>query len=315
MYSDSLFYSHTMSLVVAFTSLLLSFVAFASNFSFLYVVVRQPVLRKFLFQVYLVALSCVDLFLSIGYMLCGLSSVLTFYNFHKYKGFFSTTFLFMLMVSYSTRPVSSFFIIRIAWERYKAVCHAVESMGSASLFQKCFFVAVMWQVFFSTIFVLILIALFVTDKLFLPFLGNTEKYFVYVSDILTVIISVCLYVKIIWRLRKQQNLHPSSDTRHEKEQQKLTLMVIVNTLAYLLLVFLQDFIAFFAMEHIVSDDSILQELWYDIASMCACINSGINPLIYNVFGSRYHDAFLDTLPFMKCFWSGSRQHRKDILAY
>lgn len=81
--------------------------------------------------------------------------------------------------------------------------------------------------------------------------------------------------------------------RFVKEQRNIAMMVIVNTVVFFCFVLFNDFY------HLYWYCKFDFNVWLYISSICSLLNSLLNPIIYNIFGSTFRAAFFKSFPFIK----------------
>lgn len=271
--------SLTQSNGLAVTSLVLGILAFLSNGAFLFTVFKQSSLRKMRLNFYLIPLSFIDMYTSIIYIVMGgLYLYLIDTDLDSLGGF-----ALSLIIRFPAQFVSCTLIMLMSWDRYKVVSDPINQSIRHTTCPKI------------RLLVMILIAtaafalLLVTAFLFLDFFF----FIIFLYDFVTIVGTGILNLKIIIVLRKRHELHRGnvSNRNFARQQQQVTIAVIINSFVFVSLVFIFDaffFLPFFG-----------QEFYPYPLIICTLLNSGLNPVIYNIFGSIYREAFLNTFPCLK----------------
>ncbi|XP_071838583.1 uncharacterized protein [Apostichopus japonicus] len=289
----------TIGLWPFFISLILNLLAITTNVLFLITVKRHPMLRKSAMSIYLVALSVVDLITSFLILVCSIIQLI----FKLSDPIVTSRSAVLLSLCWSSlQYISLCLVILIAYERYKAICKPLEHIGSVTnLKRRCCLTAIGIFVAFGVLFV---VFLFSSMELLggVRSLGKIceippSSYIFISSDLITLLIVVILYTKIIKVFNENQNISDWDNIRKRNHelQRNLTIMVLVNSAVFIFLVLCQDIAIFLAITVKRDDGGLSWEDYLLLIFFPSLLNSGINPVIYNIFGSRYRSALKSTV--------------------
>lgn len=311
---------HRFMINVTFIAIILSSLALFSNSLFLFTVVKQRHLRQTPVRVYLASLSFIDACVSISFTLLAfrwlLDSANKIYSFNVHL---------VLLLRFPFQLMSSLLIVMVTLERYKAIyrpmAHYNSNQGGNDKF--CFYFVGLACPFASLVTIAVVIVMVICfefmETIFLTcpdpnvvvcvrkLPENVHEaiedsvffinYLMAILDLLTIFSTVFLSALICIQLGRLPEL--GSSKRYAREQRNMTKMVVANTLVFCLFVLLLDICSclFLSTTIMFSDDGI--KIYLFLVFSLTLINSGINPVIYNTFGSVYRTAFLKTFPCFK----------------
>lgn len=120
-------------------------------------------------------------------------------------------------------------------------------------------------------------------------------------EIITVVVSVSLSLMIYRMLGQLPSGSEESHRLHLREQSNLTKMVIVNTGVFCFCLSLSDVFTCVYFNIQPKNRFNYSMHYITVTIVVTLLNSLMNPIVYNAFGSIYRQAFLDTYPcLMRC---------------
>lgn len=311
-------------LKLSVSTLIFGLLGFISNFIFLITVAKHPKLRKTNLRILLVTLSVIDALISMCYIFISLRWLID-----SSKYLITLHESLVLLFRFPFQFISCICITLVTTERYQAISNPMKYVNQATMKVRscyifaitiCAFLIVCTCVVFMLVFLvhpkweiitycqsdLVHIQLQVLGS---PFhhemtVDTAVKIFSYVlvsSEILAVIISVTLSLMIYRKLGKLPNVGDESERLHIREQRNLTIMVFVNTAVFCICVILQDIFTCVYFNLGIDDKGNVSKHYICFIAVVTLLNSLLNPLIYNMFGSIYRQAFVETFPFVRRF--------------
>lgn len=313
---QSLFINFITAVRFIFTvALILATLAFITNGMFLVTVLKHASLRQKSLSIYLVILSCLDVCLSLSYACISIRWLI-----HHMHGVDRNVVMELFKIRFPLHFVSCWLVVAIYVERHNAICRPVYAATSRPNF--C--------LLYGALVVFVLVSLAISGvsvvKIFTPFEPVTDKckhlkdfyplwnpdtdlrisegeavplisYYLLGTDIITVTILICLSRSIFRSLNLAGNFARRGGIRYYGEQRNLTKMVFVNTSVFCVCVLVQDiFWWFFINFDFTIDQYGITNLF--LVTLLTLLNSGANPIIYNVFGSLYRNALVQTFAWL-----------------
>lgn len=108
------------------------------------------------------------------------------------------------------------------------------------------------------------------------------------------LINVALYSRIIAAFSKDLDLGNDARRRHREQQRTLTKMVLVNSAVFFCFVLFHD--VMIPLLIVLRQDGLHLYIYTFLTVIPTLLNCGVNPIIYNIFGSRYREAFINIFP-------------------
>lgn len=303
--------------IVTYVVLILGLAAFLLNSCFLYVIIKQRSLRRTPLAVYLVDLSCIDFITATMYLWLAVAKLCTLSKTTEDKQIYLLPFnVFVLCFRNSFQILSSILMICISFERFKAVCRPMKTVTSPTNIPKLAVITAVWTVVLFLVFSIAIFgylsAIETIEQINVTIcnggscqLTTSDIYLIDVPvfnygliglDVVTMVTSLAVFWFIIAKLKRMPDLGAASGQIHRDEQRKLTNMALVNNLAFVVLVFLQD-VTFCLAVWILSGSPNLNkqgELVYFLQGIWNLLNSSANPIVYNIFGRQFRQGFRDT---------------------
>ena len=295
----------------------IGFMAKSAFFLLLVRVKRMRTLTNF-FLANLAAADILVLLVKMGYLvLCYQKSILVWSEpfFTNWPGCALHEF-----ICYSSYCASILLINFISLDRYFAICHPIKyrfmkNKKMTSLFMLLF----IW----TTSFILAVLAVMCFSQLVYTCIiwPSREQYdnfpdfgqycdlihpgfkhvfstILAVPFILAFCINTVLYIKIIMTLLKRQSLGESrSNSQHQKIKQRITWMLMANTIVY--------FCCLTPTQFLITSPSKLDHAsakwarYIHTAYIFIMVNSAVNPIIYGVASPSYRRGFLEAFGFTK----------------
>lgn len=316
MYFESM---HSFMINLTTTAVVFGIVALVSNSLFLFTVVKNPHLRQTPVRVYLVSLALIDTCVSVSY-----TSMALRWLFDSVHNIYSFNVHLLLFIRFPFQLMSSLLIVLVTFERYRAICQPMAHYNSTQKNAKYFF----WCCEVKSVIAVAVTGAVIALALFFEYWKPEEhacledasvvafvrrlptrmhvtisdsiyiiNIFMAMLDFVTIITSVSLSVMIYRKLGKvPKKGSVNGGKRYAREQKNMTRMVVANTLVFCLFVLLQDICSciYLTFEASYTYESI--KAYLHLLFILTLLNSGANPIIYNVFGSVYRNAFIKSFP-------------------
>lgn len=305
--------------VISVVILVFSAFALLSNVSFLITVKKTNCLGKSI-SVHFVALSFVDISISISYISFALrwfyylaNRILTVSLFCSYF------FRFPLQV------LASMLVVSVTADRYRAVARPIETAASGVSWRLRLItvVTILTCLMTSLVSIVISITLFDMTYDYDCVIGNDTyaifempkpyrhvfviiQYFMahilVIVDVISIVTSVGLLALIKKMLAQAPDL--GMPTYYQTEQRNVTRMITANTTVFLLCILFHDLMWLANMYRLTFLGYTGHNVFFFVftSSLSSLINSGVNPVIYNIFSVRFRHAFLNTFPCLRCSW-------------
>lgn len=298
---------------------ILGSLGFLSNFLFLVTVVKHPELRRNRLRILLAILSVIDTMLSLFNVSLSVTWLMA-----SLRNTINVSLHFFLSFRYPLQLTSCVIVTIISVERYKSIRDPFKQMRSSTGLNpfsclvgvvcilvcvwtlvsvcQCYFLAgnignIIWCVMSNNEFMTAVVYSSHSSSVFMVL--TLVKFILVPSEVITIVISVSMCTLTYRMLRRLPNVADESQRRHLKAQRNLTKMVIVNTAVFCVCVLLADVTVLMMSHYIIS-----YETMFSYVTVVSSLNSMLNPIIYNAFGSAYRQAFLKTYPCLKIILRG-----------
>lgn len=277
-----------------------------TNLTFIYIVAKQPSLRKAVLAIYLVSLSVIDIAICISYIVLILSC----------RGLTSGAFpdkaaLFIFANPHTLHVLAISLMILIARQRYTAVSKPLNTYTSNQTSRTK--LVVLLSLF-------LVISFLVLDVLYIVFVPINDIYvtvWIYMPlDGISLVVSITMYIIIFYKVKwmptnyTDGKSHPRND-RNRRILRNITAVLFISTVTFFVMVFFQDVI-FLAAYLGTNVDPLVTGIISFVWVYLSILNSSINPIIYNIFGSVFRHAVLETFPCLRC-WHCRRRSRRNVL--
>lgn len=260
--------------------LLAPLVGFISNGTFQITAWRNVSLRKNAFAIDLIVLSLLDILACI----CCTSLV------YQSIFYFNVYFHYLFVGLHTIHSISTLLVVLIAWERYKAICHPMQTATSRRNLRKVCLTHAGWM---SSGSILLAPSLFLLWRYSYQN-GFPYFYIVFIPfDVLALIVTVVMYTSAAMHLRHEgknfQNM-TSNRSQYLRRERNLCAMTFINTVVFFALV---------VGQHILPGTVFLYlnepVRFFKLQLTCSLANASVNPIIYNIFGRQYRKAFIQTM--------------------
>lgn len=271
--------------------LLAPIVGFVTNGTFQWTTWRNAPLRRNIFAMNLIILSCFDTLSCIFYTVIVYQSI----------AFLNVYFHYLFVGLNTMHSISTVLIVLISWERYKAICRPLQMATSDTGLFRCLAIHAGWILFMGVVGGPLL--------LFLWDLSYTTRfpYFYIVLmqfDVAAFFVTMSIYILVAKYLKGEPTsfLKTIRDPHWRRQKEvNLCVMVWINAVVFFSLLVSQHVLPVIAILYLHAPETFLKvQLAFSLS------NASVNPIIYNIFGTQYRKAFVKTVLCRKLLVSSNR---------
>lgn len=282
-------YLSTETLCLHIITLVFGGCAIMSNCLFLLIIYKVPSHTKLALSVYLINVSCINIFLAVGYIIA--------VGYHLIFPDLNVIFLLLMaFLRYPFQVVPTVLTVCIAWERHKGVFRPFQILTSPPHLARHCISTVALTAMLLIAFTILNISWFTKGLSIFPIVSLV---IITMIDISTLIVTVSLYCPGIKKLQEDPGLGQMSGPIKRLHRRRLRIGVLMDSTVYLIFDILLSVTLVLVLSLCLRWKSL--QLIFEIQALSFLLHCNITPIINTTFNLEYRKALLKMLPTLQCY--------------